>query len=361
MRLHRFALILFDRHLSAVHRWGYVTREGVNVQIDSFKESSEPVDSPNEIGYTFLGPAMFSEGRSTEILLHADATTGFEIVHPLQIKIDDEARAATERALSEMAGILGVLSEHPWSLVSPRPYIWLSGENAEEETLLSSTRRVVLPSQDPEHPLLGAGLGRPIPLAQLLEDRPDGVLLLGAAVRAGSGIAKIHELFRVLENGFSRAGRSLIDPLTEFLQSYPEWDLGYTREEVRFWVEELRHPATHADLSHSKRILYDSDVDRHLFRIEQAAYDVLFNKLRWNRADTKRQLRWAFTAASLPDGGSLVSPGAFMRTSSPLDHFGAFPLRETYRLNIEDSGSRVGLWADWYFSEEDWKLFGEAR
>jgi hypothetical protein len=44
--------------------------------------------------------------------------------------------------------------------------------------------------------------------------------------------------------------------------------------------KDLRDPATYADLSRASRVLLDPDVEGDLPRIEQAAYDVLFNKRR---------------------------------------------------------------------------------
>lgn len=357
MILHRFALILFDTKLPRVEAWGYETRDGVKVAVQSVHNVGDAV--PAE-GLTFIAPRRVPETEPTSILLVANITTTVAVVDPSQVRLPDAPRVAAERALSEMAAMIGIQSEAPWRIVSPRPYLALSSESDAERELLKSSKRIVLPSVPTDSPMHGQGIGEVgYPIHLLLKDRRDGVVLLGAAVRVGGGVAKLHELFRVFENGFGRAGVGLIEPLTKFLQSYPGWDLEYTRSEVEFWVNRLRHPATHADLKKSSRVAYDVDVERYLFRIEQAAYDVLFNKAKWNTGDVGREMRWSFSVAQQGGGRLLADPKTgHMRLSLAFDHFGAFPLAEgmSVQLPAVQHGAEF-LPGDWYFSEEDWQLF----
>lgn len=342
-----------------VRTWGYVTREGVSVGIAGIKNAEAPTDQEEmQAGPTFLLPSAFADGHATEILLRARLQTGLERVGTSQVRVLDEPREAAERALSEMALVLGIQSEQPWTLVSPKPYMLLVAETDADREVLAATGRIVLPQVRVRPVKLGRGLGDPLSLAVLLEDRPDGLTLLGAAVRSGGGIAKLHELFRVFENGFKRAGLSLLDPLTDFLSSYPEWDLGYTREEVKFWIEELRHPATHADLKRSSKLVFDAEADRYIPRIEQAAFDVLYNKERWHSGDSKRLMRWALEGGRLLNGSTIAGPGAVVPTAGHLDHFGTFSLNESYSLNLDLSGT-AHLWATWYYPEEDWDRFAQ--
>jgi hypothetical protein len=193
-------------------------------------------------------------------------------------------------------------------------------------------------------------------VANLLSDRPDGVLLLGSAVRAAAGISKLHELFRLFENAFGCGGIRLTEPLTAFLQGATRTSGRYTKSEIKMWINELRHPATHADLQKSKRVAYDPEIEPYLYRIEQAAYDVLFNKADWGAPGYARKNRWSFSAIVNQDGSFVVSPGATFRTSTPLDHFQAFPLAEVARLSLSTPNDDW-LMGDWYFSEEDWQSF----
>lgn len=357
MRLMRFALMILSHGTQSVRRWGYTTRDGVNVSIVGVKNAKEPNDSDQQGGGpTFLLPGLFAEGSSTEILLGAEIDTECERLGTTQVLISGESREAAERAISEMAVVLGIQAEQPWRVVSPMPYLALIAETGEDRKFLDESERIVLPSPALRPVMMGTGLGEPQSLAELLPDRPDGLMLLGAATRAGGGIAKLHELFRLFESGFGRGGLSLLDPLTLFLRSYPEWELGYSREEVRFWIEHLRHPATHADLRRSKKLVFDADVDRHVPRIEQAAYDVFFNKEKWHSGDHRRQMRWALQGGRVMDGPTLTTPKARLPMAGPLDHFGTFPLNERYELNA-DFGETTHLWARWYYSDEDWARF----
>ena len=103
--------------------------------------------------------------------------------------------------------------------------------------------------------MAGPGLEWPLDLTSI-PDRRDGVLLLGAAITATHGVGKLHELFRLFENAFASAGSELVNPLYLSLSTHP-WDLGYSRPEVDGWVNDLRHPATHADLR--KQATFASD------------------------------------------------------------------------------------------------------
>lgn len=359
MLLHRYAMLTFEVPLPAVEPWGFVTREGVEVSINSFQGSDLPQPSQGD-GPSIAVPYSLPHRAPTQILLHAQISTTYDVVNPFQIQLPSEPREAAERGLQEMAGILGILGESSWAISSPRPYLMLSAETGADEEVIHATKRIILPPPTMAPAFHGSGLRQPLNVAGLLSDRPDGVLLLGAAMRAGGGVAKLHELFRVMENGFGRAGGGLVLPLTEFLQSYPAWNLGYTSNEIRFWVDDLRNPATHADLRRSTRVAYDTDVEKYLYRIEQAAYDVLFNKALWGRSSTGRISRWVFQAARQADGHTILSNGGLLRSNIQNDHFGTFPLAEAIHLQIGDLPANW-LAADWHFSEADWELFEDQK
>ena len=195
--------------------------------------------------------------------------------------------------------------------------------------------------------VLAAGVA----LAQLRGNRI-GVDEAGAALGAGHGVAKLHELIRVFESGFAVSGQQLVKLLTEFLRSYPTWGLGYTKGEVKSWIVELRDPATHADLRKAKKILLDTDVEFALHRIEQAAYDVLFNKATWQTRNASRSQRWSFAAMTDRDGTSIVAEGAALRVHDEWDHQHAFRLNEKYRVNAD---SLPSSWfpVDWFLPSAD--------
>jgi hypothetical protein len=338
-----------------VAKWGYRNSEGVAVHINNFSGAMDPPETDGG-ALKFIAPRTLS-AEPTRILLHAEVETSVTEVPGAQLDIPEQPRKLAERAISEMANILGILSQSTWNMFSPRPYILLSGDDEREVRLLRDTKRIILPPARTGGGIVGPGLRAPFDVAGLLHDRPDGVVLLGAAVAAGHGVGKLHELFRLFENAFSTAGVALVEPLAAFLQSYPSWRLEYNGDEIGMWVRDLRHPATHADLQKTTKLAMDSDIDPYMPRIEQAAYDVLFNKESWNSCSPGRLQRWNLTTAQLPDGGVIWADEAVLRTTDNWDHFHAFRLDESCRLHCADL-PEGWMSADWYFSESDWEAFG---
>ena len=74
-----------------------------------------------------------------------------------------------------------------------------------------------------------------------LSVRLDGVALLAEARAHEHASGRFHELVRLFEATFRRAGKGRVNPLTEFLAST---DLDYTRQEIVVWIQQLRHGLT---------------------------------------------------------------------------------------------------------------------
>jgi hypothetical protein len=90
-------------------------------------------------------------------------------------------------------------------------------------------------------------------------------------------------------------------------------------------------------------LVFESDVRPVMGRIQQAAYDVLFNKALWHDADTQRREVWIPTQWVMPDGElRILQQTALTMSIRPLDAFKAFPLNLTYRF--------AELPADWWFT-----------
>ena len=254
---------------------------------------------------------------------------------------------AAERAVAERINLLAIGAQASFEALSPRPYIFLEPQNDADRERLGELQRIDLPRLRLGVARLAPGAHRSdVDFRAVLEDRPHGVALMGAALASKQGIAKLHELIRVFENAFAVGGGRLIDPLTGFLRSH-KWELGYTRGEVREWIRELRDPATHADRARSQ-VLLDPDVEPRLPRIEQAAYDVLFNKERWHRSDSKRLDRWGFASMIKRDGSSIVSTGGELGGFDEWDHMRAFKLDERFRIDEMPPDWHA---VDWYFRD----------
>ena len=67
--------------------------------------------------------------------------------------------------------------------------------------------------------------------------------------------------------------------------------MGYTKSEIDKWVT-LRDPLSHADKKSSATILLEADVTPIIWRVRQAAYDVLLNKKIWCDRNSERRNIW---------------------------------------------------------------------
>jgi hypothetical protein len=142
---------------------------------------------------------------------------------------------------------------------------------------------------------------------------------------------------RFYERAFTKSANRLVEPLAKFLEGS---GLHYTSDEVRKWVVEIRHPATHAD--RRADFLLAADIRPVLPRMEQAAYDVLFNKAEWGNATTQRRNVWLPPAGVDPDPCDifLIRGTAVSIEHQLLDPFSAYPLL----LGQEPTDLPEGLW-----------------
>lgn len=309
MKLHRMAFVEMRPPPPALRRFVFSTNTGAAVSIIDFEGCEDATDQPHEPPGTTL-----SWGRKTEAPVRVLLDAVIDItVRPVGkeevVEVPDEARRSTESALSEIAGHIAILCQCQFNVFSPRPYLCLEPESDSERQWLFDAGPIGLPALDGGFALVGPGGARRQDFRNLLTDRSKGTALLAAALAAGHGVPKLHELMRVFENGFARAGGKLVRPLAEFLGSYPDWDLGYSLGEVSHWVIDLRDPATHADLRRARRVIMDPDVEPYLVRIEQAAYDVLFNKEEWHSPSPRRLQRWSFGSMNRSTGAIVSTAG----------------------------------------------------
>ncbi|HYJ69279.1 MAG TPA: hypothetical protein VEX15_16640 [Nocardioidaceae bacterium] len=350
MKLLRYVFAEFTPKISRVARFGSDLGDGLTVAIREL-ENTEEVDlgESQSPGPTLISQASADE--STVAVLVATLPTQIEEVSSVELAFDENSRLRAEDGLRLFASSLAVQSQVPCRLWSPTPYLALAGDDDADRELLEQCVRIKLPKLKAFYPLAGPGLEWPLDLSSMT-DRNSGVLLLGAAITASHGVAKLNELFRLFENAFAVAGTQLVDPLYGFLSTHP-WNLGYTDQEVEDWVGNLRDPARHADLKRHATFAADHDVQHHLVRIEQAAYDVLFNKRSWHTTDPAREERNSLRCAITATGQIVHSEGARVRTYSGWDPHNSFPLRG--RLELADAErSEWGLkLARWHFSDAE--------
>jgi len=161
------------------------------------------------------------------------------------------------------------------------------------------------------------------------------LLILAEAFSTKHSVARYRELIRFLEHAFSRPLNQLEKKLSQFLTS---GDLGYTRAEVQEWVAP-RDGAIHGDRQQPEDLVMERDVRRFLPRMEQAAYDVLFNKAVWHDASQKRRQALRHHAATTSATDIRITQGHDCAIHSQiLDPFDAYP------LNLDGNPESTAAW-----------------
>ena len=246
------------------------------------------------------------------------------------ILVPQEPRRACENAIESLANTIAVFNRCARQISSATPWVALCDlQDAERSTLNASkgfrgpqgtvAAHSTLDLTDPK--LVGA-----------LADRISGVALLAEALATKHSVARYRELIRFLEHAFARPLNQLEKKLSQFLVS---GDLGYTRPEVQDWVAP-RHGAIHGDQQQPEDLVMERDVRRFLPRMEQAAYDVLFNKAVWhNASQTRRKTLRHYAATTSTDTSAirLTQGHDFAMHAQVLDPFDAYPLNLEGILN----------------------------
>jgi hypothetical protein len=259
----------------------------------------------------------------TLFLLAADV----ELSAPLpmersEILVPNDLRRKLEDAIESIADLLSITHQCSRSVTSVMPYVAIDPVDGEaKEWLATATAIRVEEGGVPDRMKHTLDLDT---VAPLLADRLDGASLLAEALCQKHPTGKLHEYIRLFERAFARsAGEVCRDLLADFLKPR---DWGYEQTEIDHWLH-LRHLATHAD--RRREYAVEADTRPVVNRMEQAAFDVLFNKETWHTPNLTR--RSAFN----PVYGSLSPRGLNMfKTASAtvqmvfafFDGFHAYPL-----------------------------------
>lgn len=276
--------------------------------------------------------------KDTKIIAHAlvplDELPGVND-HNLVIIPADKRRLA-ESALEAAANVMSVSCGCSREIASPSPSVALMPETDDERSWLRARKGIDVNRS------MSTGATRlvsPKKTLDLLGDRPDGLSLLSEALSHSHVTGRFHELMRLFERAFTLSSSKLIQPLSDYLSATT---LGYATSEVNDWVFRYRHPVTHAD--RREDFLLESDIRPIIDRIEQAAYDVLFNKKEWRSSSTGRREFWtAETGTSSPTGALFLKRGTETAiVLQLLDAFSAYPQDLSACLNkLPD-----GWWAE---------------
>ena len=236
------------------------------------------------------------------------------------VEIPIDKRRSLESALETIANVIGVFGHAKREISSAHPCVSLVAESNEELDKLDSTNGIYMIRESIASAQGSIQLDSEL-LSQL-QDRLPAVALLAEAQSHSLSAGKFHEYVRLFEYAFALQFSQVKKKLLQFLS--PAY--GYTSEEIMSWIS-IRDPLTHADGKKSNEIFLDSDARKFTQRMEQAAYDVLFNKNTWHDRSSERRKVWSpIAATSDPSGSLVIRQGSEPKLMFQLfDEFGVFP------------------------------------
>lgn len=267
-------------------------------------------------------PLPFDTSKDAEIRIILVAVT--EIKFP-EIKnnyviIPEEKREALESAIISTVNILSVCTRKKLKLSALMPSIALIPRNKNQLKRLDSTDGIHV--SDASSVTMYTEINLDNKLLRKIQDRITGFALLSEAHQHNLESGKYREFVRLFELAFANDFKRTAKILTNFLHP----NFGYTRKEINSWIN-FRDPLTHADLKKSTIIYLDSDIRTITHRMEQAAYDVLFNKKEWHVWSKERRSVWSPEAYTTSENDLAIVQGSAPKiVAKILDEFGIFPL-----------------------------------
>jgi len=250
------------------------------------------------------------------------------------VLVPDLPRRQAESAIKAYADLIAVTCRSRRSISSPSPYIAFEPEADDERIWLESAESL-------EAGFSGKPGARPHvsitqDLMQGVADRLDGLELCAEAQAQFTASGRFREFIRLFERAFSlRSKKQLVRPLSAFLLPNRA---GYSGPEVRDWLVTKRHHLMHAGQRGS--YLVESDIAPVIQRVEQAAYDVLFNKAEWRTPSASRRNLWAPEVGTFDPGTSifLVKGKKASLEFQLFDNLGGFPADVSMSLNAIPDG-----------------------
>lgn len=230
------------------------------------------LNSETENWYFIYGSMIISE--------ELNVTPGNLIIIP------NDKREEIEKAIESVINFIVVSTRSTRTISSPIPHILLNYENDNEKKMLEQKDGFSL--EFGKMPSVTPKIEFDYNILNLLQDRLGGIALLAEALSHSHPTGRFHEILRLFERAFHRATSRLVKPLTEFLSTAK--NQGYSEPEIKNWVVTLRHPATHAD--REEYFVLEAGIRPVVHRMEQAAYDVLFNKIDWRSPTSARREIW---------------------------------------------------------------------
>lgn len=224
----------------------------------------------------------------TRLLMIAETGLKYlpKITSQQKVVVPEKERILLEKAIDDLSNLLSVVTQLPKEITSPIPFVVLIPETAQDKQLLKKAKGIHYPPKKWDCGIDGS-FGAPDHLFTTLSDRFDGVQLMAEAVSQPHSSGRYHEFIRLFERAFRSSSKQLVPLLVNFLETS---QFGYTPLEIEKWILTVRHNLTHAD--EKELFLTEADVRPFINRVEQAANDVLFNKVNWRSSDSARRATW---------------------------------------------------------------------
>jgi len=307
MKLIRLAALLFEK----------LPDDPQAVHVED-EECSDP--SCKGINLWTLGTRRTDRGTLMLVCSETELTELPHLTDDGLIVIPDGPREILEYWIESIANAISVAEHTRREIASPIPAVALQGLSDGGKDLLRRARGIGVSATSIKKVEIQVGLEDSV---SLISDRPDGLALLSEAISQRYSTGRYHDFLRLFERAFSASSSKLSKLLYSFLKGSP---FKCTRGEVKNWISTYRHPSVHAE-KHEHLVL-EADVSRFIFRVEQAAYDVLFNKSEWNSESIERRELWRpDTGVLRHDEGFFITAGSGTYcTIQMLDEFGSYPI-----------------------------------
>jgi len=256
-------------------------------------------------------------------------------------------RKRLEEAIEYFAALLSVTNGIKTKIYSPIPYAALLADNPDEYEKLKLGNGFYFD----ECPFQRFRLN-PYKIdinlsSNLIVDRKDGLLIMAESLNNSNLTGKFSECYRLFENAFKKSSIPLVNSLSDFLSTNK---YNYTKDEILNW-NELRDKARHADLARSKEYALETDIERIFHRVEQAAYDVLFNKKNWHSKDSDRRSYWELPYGYENDSNDYFvieeKQMEFKANGVILDRFCKYPMLLNTKINVESENFKC-----WYKNKD---------
>ena len=245
------------------------------------------------------------------------------------IKFPFKEISIAEKNIEKEASLLSVQTKSVREIFSPIPYFLFVYRTPEELDWLNNTSGYMISGEPTVSEYFSVHECQDVS-PTLLADRASGVTLLSEALCHKNYMGKYRDYMRFFELAFSRKISQLSKKLYQILQGFSE--ANYTKQEVEEWIKH-RNPSSHANQG---AFTTERSVKPYIQRIEQAAYDILYNKKDWNSySKERRNIYFPSFFTISKDGKSGARPGTRITFSCHSnDEFQSYKMKN-YHIQIK--------------------------